>query len=133
MREFGSAWRLPAVPPGQDQRAHRHRDPAADRAHVGLDEAHRVVDREAGVHHPAGAVDVELDLLLGVGRLEVQELRVHQVGDLVVDRAAEEHDPLVEQARVDVERALAARVLLDDHRDQRHQDLPVVQPLGCTC
>ena len=42
-----------------------------------------------------------------------------QVRDLVVDRRAEEDDPLVEQARVDVERALAARGLLDHHRDQR--------------
>ena len=32
---------------------------------------------------------------------------------------AEEDDPLVEQAGVDVERALAARGLLDHHRDQR--------------
>ena len=36
-----------------------------------------------------------------------------------VDRRAEEDDPLVQQARVDVERALAARRLLDHHRDQR--------------
>ena len=34
---------------GEDQRAHRHRDPAADRRHVGLDEVHRVVDRQPGV------------------------------------------------------------------------------------
>src|SRR6185436_17212468 len=33
------------------------------------------------------------------------------------DGCAEEDDPLVEQARVDVERALAARGLLDHHRD----------------
>src|SRR5918911_3125942 len=84
------------------------------------DEAHRVVYREARVYDAAGAVDVELDLLVGVGRLEVQELCVDDVGDLVVDGAAEEDDALVEQPRVDVERALAARVLLDDHRDQWH-------------
>ena len=37
----------------------------------------------------------------------------------VVDRGAEEDDPLVEQARVDVERALAVHGLLDHHRNQR--------------
>ena len=38
----------------------------------------------------------------------------------------DEHDALAQQPRVDVERALAARVLLDDHRDQWH-----VQPPSC--
>jgi hypothetical protein len=50
----------------------------------------------------------------------VEELGHDQVRDLVVDLVAQEDDPLVEQSRVDVERALAARCLLDDHRDQRH-------------
>jgi hypothetical protein len=50
----------------------------------------------------------------------VQELGDDQVRDLVVDRAAEEDDALVEQPRVDVELALAARRALDDHRDQGH-------------
>jgi hypothetical protein len=50
----------------------------------------------------------------------VQELRVDDVRDLVVDLGAQEHDALVEQPRVDVERALAARVLLDDVGDERH-------------
>ena len=36
-------------PAGEEQRAHRHRDAAADGRHVGLDELHRVVDRQAGV------------------------------------------------------------------------------------
>jgi hypothetical protein len=49
---------------------------------------------------------------------------MHQLGDrqvreLVIDRAAEEDDPLIEQARVDVERTLAVRGLLDHHRNQR--------------
>jgi hypothetical protein len=42
-----------------------------------------------------------------------------QVGDLVVDRGAEEDDPLVEETRVDVEGALAVHGLLDHHRNQR--------------
>ena len=33
-------------PAGQQQRAHRHRDPDADGGDVGLDELHRVVDRQ---------------------------------------------------------------------------------------
>jgi hypothetical protein len=48
----------------------------------------------------------------------VQQLGDDQVGDFLVDLSAEEDDPLVQQARVDVEGALAARGLLDHHRDQ---------------
>ena len=97
----------------QEQRAHAHRHADADRRHVGLDELHRVVDRQARVHRAAGRVDVERDVLVGVLALEVQQLGDDQVGDLVVDRRAEEDDPLVEQPRVDVEasarRATSAR------------------------
>jgi hypothetical protein len=47
----------------------------------------------------------------------VQQLGDDQIGDLIVDRGAQEDDAFVQQARVDVERALAARRLLDHHRD----------------
>ena len=43
-----------------------------------------------------------------------------QVRHVLVDRNADEDDPLAEQAAVDVERALAARCLLDDHWNERH-------------
>ena len=102
----------------QQQRAHAHRDADADRLHVGLDELHRVVDREAGVDAAAGRVDVEADVLVGVLGLEVQELGDDQVGDVLRDGRAEEDDALVEQPGVDVERALPAGGLLDDHRDE---------------
>src|SRR6202050_2796733 len=101
--------------PGQQQRAHRHRDTDADRLHVGLDELHRVVDRESRVNRSARRVDVQRDVLLGVLGLEVQQLGDDQVGDLVVHGRAQEDDPLVEQAAVDVERPLASRRLLDHH------------------
>ena len=64
--------------------------------------------------------------LSGSADSEVQQLGDDEVGDLVVDRRAEEDDALVEQPRVDVVLALAARGALDDHRDQRHQRFTVV-------
>src|SRR5579883_2581735 len=109
---------LPLRPAGEEQRTHAHRDPDADRLHVRLDELHRVVDREAGVHRAPGRVDVERDVLVRVLRLQVQKLRDDQVRDLVIDRSAQENNPLVEQPAVDVERTLASRRLLDDHGDE---------------
>src|SRR3954452_21123817 len=103
---------------GQEQGAHRHRDAYADRLDLRLDELHRVVDREARVHGTARRVDVDRDVLVRVLGLEVKELRDDEVGDLVGDRRSEEHDSLVEQTGVDVECALSARSLLDDHGDK---------------
>ena len=53
--EFGRAIRLPLGSSREQQRPHAHRDPDADRLHVGLDVLHRVVDREARVHRAARA------------------------------------------------------------------------------
>src|SRR5215204_1676570 len=125
-------------PAGQDQRAHRHGDSDPGRPHARGDELHRVVDAQPGVDVTARAIDVERDVGLGVGRLEVQQLGDDEVGDLVVDGRAEEDHALGEQARVDVERALAASVALDDHGDERHgpgslpSREPLAQLLGCT-
>src|SRR3954463_195366 len=105
---------------GQQQGAHAHGDADADGLHVGLDELHRVVDREARVDRPARRVHVDRDVLVRVRGLQMKELGYDQVRDLVVHRAAEEDDPLVEQAGVDVELALASGGALDDHGDQRH-------------
>ena len=67
---------------GKQQRAHAHRDADADRLHVGLDELHRVVDRQACVDRAAGRVDVEADVLVGVLGLQVQELGHDQMETL---------------------------------------------------
>src|SRR5256885_3038305 len=50
----------------------------------------------------------------------MQHLGDDDVRHLVIHLAGDEDDPLAQQPRVDVEGALAARVLLDDHRDQWH-------------
>src|SRR4029077_18842557 len=102
---------------GEKQRAHRHRDPDTRRCDVRLDELDRVVDREPRVDGAARRVDVDVDVLVRVLGLEVDHLRDDEGRHVVVDWRAEEDDPLVEQARVDVEEALPARGLLDDGRN----------------
>src|SRR5215211_4922737 len=49
----------------------------------------------------------------------MDQLRDDQVRDLIVDRRSEEDDAFVQQTRIDVERALAARGLFDHHRNER--------------
>ena len=84
----------------------------------GLDELHRVVDRESSGYRAARRIDVEADLLFRVFRLQKEQLRGDQVGDVVVDRMAQKDDPILEQPRIDVVGAFAAARLLDDHRNQ---------------
>jgi hypothetical protein len=69
---------------------------------------HDVVDGHARVREPTRRVDVEVDVAVRVLRLQEEDLRHDQVGDLIVDLLAEEHDALAQQERVDVVRPLAA-------------------------
>ena len=80
---------------------------------VAGDELHRVVDGEAGGDDAPGRVDVDGDVLLGVLRLEEEELGDDDARDVVVDRAAEDDDPVLEEAGVDVVGPLAAARLFD--------------------
>ena len=67
----------------------------------------------------AGAVDVQIDILLRILRLEEEQLGNHQIGDLIVDRSAEKNDPVLEQPAVDVESAFPLAGLLNHHRNQK--------------
>src|SRR5579871_5658807 len=107
----------------EQQGGDAHRDAHPDRLHVGPDELHRVVDAEPGVDRAARRIDVEKDVLVGVVRLQVQQLGDDHIRDLVVDRRSEEDDALREQARVDVEGTFATSALLDDRRDHRAHSL----------
>jgi len=64
---------------------------------------------------------VDRDVLVGVDRLEVQQLGDDQVGDLVIDGGAQEDDAIVEQPGVDVVLALSAGAALDDGRYKGHR------------
>ena len=84
----------------------------------GLHELHRVVDRHARVRVAARRVEVEADVRVRIFRLEEEQLRDDEVRRARLDFAAEEDDPLAQQAREDVERALEAAVGLDHHRHE---------------
>ena len=109
---------MPGAPGQQDHGGRGGRETHHQRRHVGLDVLHRVVDREERGHVAARRVDVQVDVLVGVLGLEVQQLRHDQVADVVVDGRPQEHDAVLEQARVDVVPTLAAARLLDHGRNQ---------------
>ena len=134
-RAFGSAVRMPGAPAASSTAAADAAWPTQVVATGGCRNV--IVSGMANrpIMSPPGRVDVEVDRLLGVLGLEEQQLGHDQVGDLVVDRRAQEDDPLAEQPRVDVVGTLAAGRGLDDGGDE-HGFLLVAHPsdaqlLGC--
>ena len=64
---------------------------------------HGVINRHAVGHGTAGAVDIKLDVLIGVLGLEVEQLRHDKAGGRVgIDLLAEHDDTVIEQAGEDV-------------------------------
>ena len=95
--------------------AMRHTD--ADGGHVALDVLHGVVDRHTGGDASAGAVDIHLNVLVGVLRLQIEELRHHKAGGGIIYLFAKEHDTVVEQTGEDVVGTLSPVGLLHHVRD----------------
>jgi hypothetical protein len=64
----------------------------------------------------------------------MEQLRHHEVRQVVVDGLADEDDAVVEEPGEDVERAFPPRGLLEDHRDERAlytADLHGVLSISC--
>ena len=69
----------------QKDRTHGSGHADAGRGDPRLDQVHRVIDRQPGVDVAARAVDVHLDLAVGILLSKIQQLRHDQVGDDIID------------------------------------------------
>ena len=67
-----------------------------------------------------GAVDVKMDVGLGVLMGQNKHLGDDEVGDRVVDRGSQDDDAVLEQAGIDIHRPLFTAASFDDDRDQWH-------------
>ena len=69
--------------------------------HIGCDrtfeELHGVIDRKRRSHGTTRAVDIKVNLLLFVLVLQVEHLHHCQVGTVIVDRAFQENNPVLQQ------------------------------------
>ena len=75
----------------------RHAD--ADGAHNRLDVLHRVIDGQSGAHRTTRRVNVERDILIRIGALEMQELRDDGICRSVRNLFAKEDDTVSFGAR----------------------------------
>ena len=87
---------------GQQELAHRCRQPHGHGGHIIGDPLHGVVDRHAGVDRTTGAVDVQEDVRFGIFGVEQQHLRADRVGVLVAHLGTEEDDAVLQQRLIDV-------------------------------
>ncbi len=101
----------------ENDRSAAGRHTEADRGDIGFDVLHGVVHRHRRGHLAAGRIDVEGDVLLRILFFQKEKLRDDRIGDVIVDRSAEEHDALFQQARVDVIHSFAKLRLFYDGGD----------------
>src|SRR5581483_5182164 len=108
-----------------------HRPAAFGAAHaVGGDiarhEVHRVVDHQRVVHHAAGAVDVQVDVLVALDALQVKHLHDQPAGGDVIDLADEEERAVLEEHFLEGHLAVAVVAALPRRagHGHRHRDGP---------
>ena len=104
----------------QQERTHARRHADADGRHIAFDILHRVVDCHTGGDGTAGAVDIQMNILVGILPLQVDQLRHHQRRGRVVDLVTQHNDPVVQQPGKNIIAALAPAGLLDHIGHQTH-------------
>ena len=100
----------------EQERAHRCSQTDTNGGNIRLNVLHGVIDGEACGHAAAGAVDIKLDVLIGILCFEIQQLRHDQAGGCIIDLLGQHDDAVIEQAGKNVVRALPAGGLLDNVR-----------------
>src|SRR5690606_33940479 len=78
------------------------------------DVSNGVVDRQHGAGVAALTVDVQLNITLGVVRLQVEQLSDEGVRDTGIDGSSEVDDSLCQQVGVDIRDPVTARMLRED-------------------
>ena len=105
-------------PGRQQQRRRRCRQSDADRRHVSFDILHRVIDRQGRRHLSAGRIDIQLDVFLGILRIQKQQLGNDAISHAVVDRSAQKDDAVLQQARIDIIGPFSIAGLFDNGRNK---------------
>ena len=76
---------FPLLAAGQQQSAHAGCLTYAHGAHVGAHELHGVVNGKTRTDRAAGGVDVNVDILVRIFRLQEKQLCLNNVGNSIVD------------------------------------------------
>lgn len=86
--------------------------------HLTADVLHRVVNGQARGDVTAWGVNIDADVFFGVLHLQEEKLSDDRVGHAVINRRANEDNPIFEEAGVDIVGALSTPRLFNDARDK---------------
>ena len=98
----------------QQESTHGCRHAHGNGGHIALDILHGVINGHARRDAAAGAVDIKLNVLVGILGFQIQKLGNYQTGSGVVDFLRQENDAVVQQAGENVIAALSAAGLLNN-------------------
>lgn len=87
-----------------------------DGGNIRMDILHRIIDRKAGGHDAAGAVDVKMDIFRRVFGFQKEKLRNDDIGHMVFNLAVKEYDAVLQKAGINIIGALSASGLFDNNR-----------------
>src|SRR5690606_7799357 len=75
-----------------------------------------IVNCQTRINDTPRRVDIHVDLTIRVLPVQIQQLGHNQIGNLVIDRCSQQHNPLFQQQRENIVGAFAPAPLLYDHR-----------------
>src|SRR5205085_11846240 len=110
---------LPFCARAKQHRGHARRHPETVSRYVAGQKLHRIVNREPRGDNTAAGIDVDTNVFLRIFHLQKEQLRDHEIGNVIVDRLSNEDDAVFEQSRINIVTTLAAAGLFDYHR---HED-----------
>ena len=114
---------------GQQKRAHTGGHADANGGYITLDVLHGIIDCHAGRHAAAGAVDIHLDILVRILRLQIQQLGHNQTGGGIIHFFAQEDNAVVQQTGKNIIGPLAAVGLFNNIRNQAHCKIPPLRKI----
>lgn len=101
---------------GQEDSRHAGTGSDTDGGNIRMDILHRIIDRKAGGHDAAGAVDVKMDIFRRVFGFQKEKLRNDDIGHMVFNLAVKEYDAVLQKTGINIIGALSASGLFDNNR-----------------
>lgn len=101
---------------GQKDSRHAGTGSDTDGGDVRTDILHRIIDRKAGGHDAAGAVDVKVDIFGRVFGFQEEKLCNDDIGHMVFNLAVKEYDAVLQKSGINIIGALSASGLFDNNR-----------------
>lgn len=101
---------------GQKDSRHAGTGADTDGGDVRTDILHRIIDRKAGGHDAAGAVDVKVDIFRRVFSFQEEKLCNDDIGHMVFNLAVKEYNAILQKSGINIIGALSASGLFDNNR-----------------